>query len=225
MRALAFAAVILVALGSPAVAEEFLVAGPLSDPTYTLVVSTWTDGQLTSQSEVGLAGKSKSHRLASGHSRISPTDGSYFEWKYAACVFVQLLDSTGKPLEEFDFAGFTPAEKVAYDNASTFQLDAMLLRVFAPGSSEVGIKLWRSDLPLPPMPPLANGSIAAPMGKGDADGDGETDPPGLFLGSLRWRVDSPDLGYIRDIDVTPEKLMELQYGQPGHIGGPPLPVE
>jgi hypothetical protein len=195
-----------------------------SGPSYTLQVATYQNGELHAWSEVGLGGLQGSQRIASGDFRISPDGGEYFEWKYDSAVFVQTVDREGKPLSDFDLSTFSPAELTALENAACFRLADVQLKIFAPGSSEIELKLWRSDSP-PPLP-NEDGTMPPPSGETlDADGDGEPDPPGLYLGSLRWRVDSPDLGYLRDIDVTPEALQEMQYGQPGHIGGPPLARE
>ncbi|MCC7478077.1 hypothetical protein IT575_06410 [bacterium] len=133
------------------------------------------------------------------------TDG-FFTMRYDLFAAMRVA---GSGAEYPEWAG--PADRTAIDSAQRFQLGELDIRVFAPAAERCRISAWRVALAGRSLEEIAALSSDPAIGE-DGDGDGRPDGPGQYLGTLDWDISTPELGYIRDREVTAEELREMQFG-------------
>lgn len=108
-----------------------------------------------------------------------------------------------------DWAG--PADRRAMDSAQRFLLGELDVRVFAPAAERCRISAWRVAVAGRSAEEIEALSNDPAIGE-DTDRDGRPDGPGEYLGTLDWDMFTPELGYIRDREITAEELMQMQFG-------------
>ncbi|MCC7478076.1 hypothetical protein IT575_06405 [bacterium] len=147
----------------------------------------------------------------SGYNRIGvEANAGFFEWKYGLCGCVKLLAA---PQSKEIVRG--PALQAALAHGRRYEIGDVEIEVYAPGVDEFQFKIWRLDIS-----GLTDTELMQLCAQQeDRDGDGFNDPPGKQIGSLRWEIDCPELGYLRDIEITADVLREMQFGLRGHSGG------
>lgn len=182
------------------------------DFVYTIQMGGLREGETTTWIQAQLDRSSAESVFQAGSNRIGVEDNAgFFEWRYGLCGFVRLKNQPdSSPIAH------GPALDAALAHGKRYELGDVELAVYIPNADEFELKLWRLD---------AQGMSDAQLlelgqQQEDADADGFKDPPGELIGAIRWEIDCPDLGYIRDIEITPDVLREMQFGLPGHNGMP-----
>ncbi len=192
-------------------AEDQLQAGATRSYAYFIQLGGLRDGQTTTWLATRLDPGNNESVFESGHNRIGvERNAGFFEWNYGLCGYVKLKNLPGT-----SDVPHGPALEAAIGHGKRYEIGDVEIGVYIPRADEFEVKLWRLDIT-----DLSEAQIQQLCeAQEDRDGDGFKDPPGKQVGSLRWEIDCPDLGYLRDTEITAEVLRDMQFGLPNQNGG------